>query len=222
MKIVLKRNYFTDKETVFLEAEDLKVSLFKFETDVEAVRVQNEFGYIIVLPFKGQEIWEASFNGRIINMYRVGKHAPKKNGALFLDSSYGVFFFHCGALRMGCPAIDDDHVLHGELPYADYDEAELIIGTDGRGFYAGVTGKYIYNRGFGPCYEAHPVAKLYSNSTVIEIGMRIDNLSNYPMELMYMAHLNFRPIPHSRIVQCNPWTEEDMPLREYIPSHLII
>jgi hypothetical protein len=222
MKIALRRNFFTDKEEVIFESEDLKILTFKFGTGVEAVKLQNERGYMIVLPFKGHIIWEASFDGRIINMHREGKKEPKFYNDYFLEGSYGVFFFHCGALRMGCPDVDDDHIMHGELPCAVYDEAELIVGTDDVGYYVGITGTFNYNRGFGPVYEAHPVEKLYSRSTMLEISMRIDNCSNYPMELMYMAHLNHRPVDNSRIIQSIPWTPEGMEYRDYVPSHFTL
>jgi hypothetical protein len=222
MRIVLKKNFFTDKEKLFFESEDIKVSIFKFETGVEAVRLQNDLGHIIVLPFKGQMIWEAVFNGRELNMYRENKTEPKKHGTFFLDAAYGVFYFHCGALRMGSPSEDDNHPLHGELPYADYEEAELLVGNDERGRYTGITGTFTYNRGFGPCYAAHPLTKIYSKSSLLNISIEIENISNYPMELMYMAHINFRPTENARIVQSNPWTPEAMPLCEYNPRHFIL
>ena len=222
MKFALNRNFFTDREETVFESGDLKASIYKFKSGVEVVKLQNALGYLTVLPFKGHTIWEAAFNGRILNMHREGKKEPKFIHDYFLDSSYGVFLFHCGALRMGCPAEDDDHIMHGELPCAVYDDAELIVGSDERGDFVGITGTFTYNRGFGPCYAAKPIAKIYSQSSIFEITMRIENISNYPMELMYMAHINYRPIDNSRIVQSHPWDSASMPLRDYVPSHFEI
>ena len=222
MLFEIKREFFTDKEDVIFTWGDLKASLYKFKSGVEAVRLSNALGYITVLPFKGHTIWEASFNERILNMHREGKKEPKYIHDYFLDSCYGVYLFHCGALRMGCPAEDDDHIMHGELPCAVYDDCQLMIGTDERGDYLGITGTFSYNRGFGPIYEARPIAKIYSKSSTMELVMRIDNCSNYPMELMYMAHINYRPIDNAKIIQSHPWTPEAMPLRDYVPSHFEI
>jgi hypothetical protein len=216
MRVVLKKNFFVEKEKLFLETEDLKVSLYKYETGIEALRIQNDLGYIIVLPFKGQMVWEAMFNGRLLNMSRVGKYQPKPADH-YLFGAFGTYFFHCGALRMGVPGEGDDHPVHGELPYADYDEAELVVGTDEKGTYVGIGGVFRYNRGFGACYEAHPLTKVYSRSSLMDISLRIDNLSDYPMELMYMAHLNCRPVDNARFVQCHAWTPQDMPL--YVPKN---
>ena len=215
MRVVLKKNFFVEKEKLFLNVEDLKVFTFRFETGMEALRIQNDLGYIIVLPFKGQMIWEAKFHGRLLNMSRVAKYEPKFTDH-YLSGAFGTYFFHCGALRMGVPEKDDDHPVHGELPYADYDEAELIVDKNEKGIYVGIGGLFRYNRGFGPCYEARPLTKVYSKSSLMDISIRIDNLSGYPMELMYMAHINSRPVDNARLVQCNPWTPEDMPL--YVPE----
>jgi hypothetical protein len=217
--IVLRKTFFTDKESEFVSLEGLTASLFRFETGVEAIRVQNDLGHIVVLPFKGQMIREAVFGGRTLNMSRENKIIPKKNGNFFLEDAYGSFYFHCGALRMGSPAADDDHPLHGELPYADYDEAELVVGNDEKGHFIGITGRFTYNRGFGPCYEAWPLIRMYAGASLLEISIRIDNLSNYPMGLMYMAHTNFRLVENARIVQSNAWTPEAMPLCDYGPTH---
>ena len=217
MVISLRKNFFTDLERTLVEEVGLKAGIFRYESGVEAVRISNEKGYIIILPYKGQMIWEASFNGRILNMDRVNKKIPKMTD-YFLDS-YGCYLFHCGPLRMGCPAADDDHVLHGDLPYADYDSAELIVDTDDCGTYIALTGTYIYNRGFGDCYEAHPIVKVYKNSSLIEITMRIDNLYYDPMELMYMAHINYRPNDNARMVQSHSWAPDKMVMRNAIPRH---
>lgn len=218
MRIPLKKYFFTEKEQLFFESNGLKVFLFRYETGIEAVRLENEKGYLIVLPYKGQMIWEAFFGGRTLTLDRVGKGEPQ-NVDYFLDS-WGSFFFHCGALRMGCPAADDDHPLHGELPYADYQRAEIVAGIDEKkGEYIGLTGARIYNRGFGDCYEARPLVKVYRGSTLIDIAIDIQNLASYPMELMYQAHLNFRAVENGRIVQSFPWDPKDMQIRVTLPRH---
>ena len=49
-KIILYKNYFLEKEHLFLENGSLKVSLFRYETGVEAIKVCNTKGYIVMLP----------------------------------------------------------------------------------------------------------------------------------------------------------------------------
>lgn len=161
MKISLRRNYFTEKERTFVDFGNLKVTLFTYESGIQGVKLANEAGHVIVLPFKGQQVWNAFFHGRQLNMKTM--YQEPKNTDHFLDT-YGCFVMHCGALRMGCPGPEDDHPLHGELPYADYDEAAAVVGEDEKGRYVGLTGLYDYNRAFGDKYHARPVVKLHEGS----------------------------------------------------------
>lgn len=216
MEILLSPRYFSQKEKTFVEFGELSGSLFKYETGIDAIRLKNKSGYVILLPYNGQMIWDVVFCGRSLKMKST--YNEPRNVSNFIDT-YGCFLMHCGALRMGCPGRDDDHPLHGELPYARYDEVKIIAGNDTKGNYIGVTGAFTYNRAFGDYYIARPIAKLYEDSTLIDISMTIENLSNYPMELMYMCHINFRPVDYGRIVQTASWSSDYMKVRTNIPSH---
>ncbi len=46
----LRHALFEEKERVFLESDGVEVSLFRYDTGVEAVRLTNRRGYVIVLP----------------------------------------------------------------------------------------------------------------------------------------------------------------------------
>jgi hypothetical protein len=215
--IALARECFTAKERTFAEFRDLTVTLFRYDSGVHAVRLANEGGYIVILPFMGQQVWSAFFHGRHLNMKTM--YQEPKAVDHFLDS-YGCFVMHCGPLRMGCPGPEDDHPLHGKLPVAVYDEATLLIGADEEGRYVGLTGMFDYNRAFGEKYRARPMIKLHEGSSLVHINMTIENASHYPMELMYMCHVNFRPVEYGRIVQCVDWTKEGMEVRTAIPDHV--
>jgi hypothetical protein len=217
MKVSLQKTDFVEKERTFIEFESLKATLFLYESGVHAVEVANEHGHIIVLPYKGQQVWNAFFFGRYLNMKTM--YQEPKNTDFFLNT-YGCFVMHCGPLRMGCPGPEDHHILHGELPYADYDEAALVMGEDEKGRYIGVTGVYDYNRAFGEKYQARPLVRLYEGSSLVDILMTIENYSHYPMELMYMCHVNFRPVEYGKIVQSVDWTKEHMEVRTVIPEHV--
>jgi hypothetical protein len=215
--IALPRECFTGKERTFAEFGSLTASVFRYDSGVHAVRLRNEEGHIVLLPYTGQQVWEAFFHGRYLQMktmYREPKAVDH-----FLDS-YGCFVMHCGPLRMGCPGPDDDHPLHGKLPVARYDEASLLLGADDEGRYLGVTGVLETNRAFGEKYRARPMVKLHAGSSQVHINMTIENASHYSMELMYMCHVNFRPVEYGRIVQCVDWTKEGMEVRTAIPEHV--
>jgi len=215
MEILLKKEFFHLKEESFIRGNGLDVKLVKYDTGICSVKLCNKFGYITVLPFNGQMIWDAVFNGRNLKMKTPFDHP--RDVVSFLDT-YGCFLMHCGALRMGCPGPEDTHLQHGELPYAHYDSASMILGEDEKGKYIGITGIFEYNRAFGDHYIARPIAKLYENSSVIDVSMKVENLSNYPMELMYMCHINNRAVAGGKIVQTVPWTKEHMELRYSVPN----
>ena len=217
MHINLRKNCFTEKERVLVDFDELKASLFLYESGVHAVRVSNSKGHIIVLPFKGQQIWDAVFCGRRLTMKSL--FTEPKDTDHFVNT-YGCFLMHCGALRMGCAGPEDNHPNHGELPYADYNRAWLSAGQDERGNYIGVGGMYEHSQAFADKYHARPLVKLYENSSLIDVSMTIENQSNYPMELMYLCHVNYRPVDNGKIVQTAGWTSKDMQLRETVPSHV--
>ncbi|MGC8576222.1 MAG: DUF4432 family protein [Caldisericum sp.] len=217
MKIQLKKAYFSNKEELFMQIDDMSVSTFLYETGILSVKLKNSKGYVEILPFNGQMIWDAVFNERTLKM-KTSFTAPR-NVNSFLDT-YGCYLMHCGVLGMGSPGPEDKHPLHGELPYASYDDANVIAGSDEKGTFIGVNGIYEYNRAFGDHYIAKPEIKLYRESTVLDISIAIENLSNYPMEMMYMCHINNRPVVGGKIIQSFPWDPTGMELRQSIPKHI--
>ncbi len=213
----IEPHFFSEKETLFCDLGELRASLFIYNTGVRGVKISNSRGHVVVLPYKGQQIWDACFNSRNLTMRSMFEEP--KNVTFFLNT-YGCFMMHCGALRMGCPGSEDDHPLHGELPYADYESAQVIFGEDERGEYMGISGTYNHDVAFTAHYTAQPSVKVYRDSGVIEITMKIKNRASYPMELMYMCHVNFLPVDHGRIIQSVPWDPEHFVLRTSIPAHV--
>ena len=217
--ISLSKSSIPVQESKFVEYGNLAAYLFTYDSGVQAVKLANDEGYIVVLPYMGQQVWNAFFGGRFLNMKTM--YREPKSVDHFLES-YGCFVMHCGPLRMGCPGPEDDHPLHGTLPVARFDEASLVLGEDEQGKYVGVSGVLDRNTAFGEKYRACPVVKLHEASSLVDIRMTIENYSHYPMELMYMCHVNFRPVEHGRIVQCVDWTPRAMKLRTTIPGHVSV
>jgi hypothetical protein len=216
-RICLAKSQFSRYETVVCETGRLSASAFVFSTGVHALRLRSPRAHIIVLPYQGQQIWDFVCEGRRLTMRSLFPE-PVPSGDL-LDS-YGAFLYHCGARRMGNPGPEDDHPLHGELPAASYDEAWLSFGEEAGEPYLGVCGSYTYVRAFGDKYRALPIVKLFESRSVLDVSMAIENLTHYPMDLMYMCHINFLPADNGEIVQGTGWNAEDMVLRSQIPSHV--
>ena len=208
---------FDHKERVLLSAPPFQASVFRYPTGVCGLRMQNDRGALVMLPFQGQQIWTAELEGRNLTMKSMfdGPHPTRT----YLEN-YGGFLLHCGATAMGVPSAQDTHPLHGELPNAPYDEAYLIIGDDERGAYLGLGGRYQYTVAFNHHYLAEPLVKLYAGSTIFSVAMKITNLKHSPMELMYLAHINFRPVVDGRLSYSAPCTPETVRVRSSIPSHI--
>lgn len=216
--IRLGKSWFGPREETIAEHEDgLTASLFAYSTGVQAVRLKNRRGEVVVLPYQGQQVWDARFDGRSLRMFNLFE---EPHPAEVIIDTYGAFMYHCGALRMGTPAPEDDHILHGELPCAKYNSAALVLGKDAEGPYIGVTGVFNYRKGFGDFYNASPRLLLRSDRAMLDISMRVDNVGNYPMDLMYMAHINFMIGDDARLGQTTGWSTDDMILRTSFPAHV--
>jgi hypothetical protein len=215
--INLQPYFFSETEKTLAEFNTLGASTFLFSTGVPALRLANELGQIVVLPFQGQQIWDARFYGRTLTMKSMFEQPYPTSDYL---NTYGGFVIHCGATAMGVPTAEDSHPLHGELPNAPYQTAQLLIGEDERGPYLGVTGTCQYTVAFNHNYLARPLVKLYANSSRVPISMTVKNLKRSAMGLMYLAHVNFRPVDNGRLVYSAPCTSEHVRVRSSIPSHI--
>ncbi len=193
MRINIKKSFFAEKEYVLAEHMDFKITAFKYSSGVEALKVENGRGYFIILPFQGQQIWRAVFDGHELTMKtKFSEPVPTKE---YLKT-YGGFLYHCGICAFGVPQSDDNHPQHGEIPNADYDEAYIELCDD----YVAVGGSLYYDVSFIKSYIFSPECRLYKNDTVLKIGITLENRRNEPMDYMYLCHINFRPIDGAELI----------------------
>ncbi len=215
--INLQKNFFSESEKIVVEFEGMTASTFLFDSGVHGLRLKNQVGEIVVLPFQGQQVWDAQFYGRRLTMQSMfSQPHPTQN---YLHT-YGGFVIHCGATAMGVPEAADSHPLHGELPNAPYQSAQMLLGQDERGPYLAVTGNYQYTVAFSHNYIATPEVRLYANTNRLSVSMTVKNLKNSPMELMYLAHVNFRPVNNGRLMYSAPCDPAHVRVRSSIPSHI--
>src|SRR5512136_1170620 len=138
-RINLGPQLFGEQERTLVEHGPLSASTFLFDSGVCGLRLKNERGQLVLLPFQGQQIWSAEFGGRTLTMKSM--FAEPRPTRQYLEN-YGGFMLHCGAIRMGVPGKEDTHPLHGELPNAPYPKAFLVAGSDERGPYLGLGGEH--------------------------------------------------------------------------------
>lgn len=208
---------FAERERVVLEHGSLAASAFRFASGVCGLRLKNELGELTLLPFQGQQIWSATFHGRELTMKSMFEAPHPTHNYL---ETYGGFLLHCGVTAMGVPGASDTHPLHGELPNAPYQQAFLLLGQDDCGSYLALGGQYRHTVAFAHNYLASPLVKLYAGSARFRLTLDIQNLKQTAMELMYLAHINFRPVDNGRLVYSAQATPEHVRVRRSIPSHV--
>lgn len=215
--IYLQPAFFSEKEKIIARYRGLTAYSFRYSTSVCGLKITNKLGEICLLPFQGQQVWRAKFAGKELTMKSMFEEPRPTREYL---KTYGGFLLHCGATAMGCPGPRDNHPLHGELPNAPYHKAFLIMGEDKRGAYMGLAGEYQHTVAFAHNYIAAPLLKLYEESARMYASISIRNLKNTPMELMYLAHINFRPIDNGKLVYSTPCSPENIKVRSEIPAHV--
>ena len=215
--LFLATDDFKHAERKLASFGSVTVSTFRFSTGVEAVRINNGVGEVLLLPFQGQQIWDASFYGRRLTMKSMFSE-PVAN-VPFLQT-YGGFLLHCGFTAMGGPTGSDTHPLHGELPNARYQEARIVAGSDGLGEYVGLTGVYRHTEAFSFNYAARPELRVYEGSGRMRVTFEVRNEKGTPMEYMYLCHANFRPWDGGELRYTAPCDTDHVRVRSNIPAHL--
>jgi len=130
--------------------------------------------------------------------------------------TYGGFLLHCGFLSMGCPAADDDHPQHGELPNVPYDSAELLVDCDSMT----VTGSYREHISFVTDYTFTPSVTLKADATAMDIHVKAVNNRLTPMEYMYLTHINFRPYDGGELVYSAPYDSAHVKVHRKFPPRM--
>lgn len=204
-------------ERPVLQAGSLSASLFRYPSGIEALRLGNARGTLIVLPWVGQMIWHAAFDGVELGM-RSGFEMPLPSDTI--AGTYGCFAFHSGLLRNGVPGPDDDHAAHGEFPCAAMRAAWLELLEQDGVLSLRVVSERHHVVGFGPNYLARPAVTLSEGTGRFDVSLDIENRSGLPMELMYMCHVNFAFVAGAEILQPAPFTPDRVTVRRSVPAHV--
>ena len=109
--IHLRPEFFLENENLIVESGQLCATCFRFDSGVCGLRLTSDVGELVLLPYQGQQVWSATFNGRCLTMQSMfDQPYPTR---VFLDT-FGGFLQHCGITGVGGPGPDDTHPLHGE------------------------------------------------------------------------------------------------------------
>ncbi len=215
--IPLHRDNLHAADRTVLDAGGLHAALFRYPSGIEALRLRNRRGELVVLPWFGQMIWSARFDDVDLAM-RSGFDMPLPSDTI--GGTYGCFAFHSGLLRNGVPGPDDDHPAHGEFPCASMRNACLDLLEQDGVLSLRLTSERDHVVAFGPHYRAHPSVTLRQDDALFDLAMTVENRSGRPMELMYMAHVNFAFVENGRIVQPAPFHPATVSVRRAVPAHV--
>ncbi|MBA4491047.1 DUF4432 family protein [Paracoccus sp. S1E-3] len=215
--INLYRDQFTEARRPVLHHGQIGVDIWRSPTGVEMLRMRNPRGQVTILPFMGQMLWDASFDGLNLGM---SSQFDNPRPAATIIGTYGCLGYHAGLLANGVPGPDDSHQVHGEFPTCRMDQAMLFTGEDDNGRWVELWGRCNYVEGFGPHYDAEPTVRIHEGGTMIDWGMRVWNRSAFPMPLQYMAHLNPAFLPGATIHQPAPFTPDRTQVRRAVPRHV--
>lgn len=215
MRIELYDQMFNEKERTLCQFDTFSIMTFRYESGVAALRIINARGEIIVLPFQGQQVWRAKFDGRELTMRSMFDEPISTREYL---ENYGAFMIHCGITGLGAPGPDDNHRLHGELPNAPFNSAWLELDPDQRS--AKVGGNYQHIVAFSTNYLATIETSLQAESALLDFSVSVENLKQTPMDLMYLAHANFRPVDDGELHYSAFYNSKSVRVRQSIPSHI--
>lgn len=196
-KLFLYEDFFTKDEKEIVSFGKLSASLFIYSTGVKAVRLKNDRGAIVMLPYMGQMIWRAAFDGYEMTM-KTPFDEPIAAKETF-EETYGCFLMHCGLTAMGNPTAEDDHKPHGELPICKYQTAFVVTGEDEQGKFIGLSGIYTNKSCYALNYEFSPLVKIYEGKTIIDVSVSFKNNKDVPLEYYYLCHINHRPVDGARL-----------------------
>ncbi len=216
IRIELYKSLFTEKEKSLCQFGEFSVTAFLYESGVHALRLKNSRGEIVLLPFQGMQVWRASFDGRELTMHSMFEQP--KNTQTYLET-YGAFLIHCGITGLGAPGHADNHPLHGELPNAPMDCAWLTIDKDCSCI--SVAAEYQHTVAFSTNYKATISTAMTAGSALVDVEVAIENLKQTSMDLMYLAHANFRPVDNGELIYSTNYSAQSVRVRQSIPAHVM-
>jgi hypothetical protein len=208
---------FAAQPAALLRTAGMAVTAFRYSTGIEAVRIATPRGEVTILPFKGQQVWRAAFNGRPLTMRSMFEEPQPTADYL---STYGAFLIHCGMSAMGGPGPGDTHPLHGEMPNARFQSARLVAGSDARGPYLTLSGDCVQARAFSFHYRFHADVTLRPDASHLDVNVTVENLRPVPLPVMYLAHVNFRPVDDGRLLDTCPDDASGLVVRQGDPAGL--
>lgn len=216
VKCMLDRSMFAETEHELLSSSLYAVSVFRYPSGVEAVRIKAGRGEFVWLPYLGQQIWEWNVDGA--SQKFEGFVKEPSYGKNFLQN-YGGFLVHCGMTAMGNPGANDTHPHHGELPVARFDAAWIELAREEGGEALSLGGCLHWHVPFVAEYRCIPSVRISSDGLSLHAEILLENPTAKVMDYMYLAHINFPFAGAKKILSTTPFDPgRVVVIREPIPG----
>ncbi|WDR04748.1 DUF4432 family protein [Devosia rhodophyticola] len=175
----------------------ISIFSFRYPSGVAALEVHTGSACFVLLPFQGQQIWDAWTGERRLTMKSVFQEPLATRE---FRRTYGAFFVHCGATAMGSPQSGETHMPHGELPNITFDSARLMFGDGDQGRYIELTGLAHDREAFSHAYAFRPRLRFREGQADVHLTVEVENIGGAAMPFMYLGHVNFRPVDGGRLL----------------------
>ncbi|WP_274631265.1 DUF4432 family protein [Arvimicrobium flavum] len=192
----LFKDMFSRERRLVLEHGAIRVHAFKYASGIEALEISTGAARFTLLPFKGQQIWDAWVGDRRLTMQSVFD-APIDTREF--RKTYGAFFVHCGGTAIGSPQAGEHHLPHGELPNIPFDRAHLLLGTEDGEHFVESSGVASDREAFSHAFEFRPTLRFFEGRADVYCTVTIENVGGDHMPCMYLGHVNFAPVPAARL-----------------------
>lgn len=201
----LTEDMFQVPEQPLLNSQQLRVSTFRYRSGVAALRVETERSELIVLPFRGQQVWRYTVDGEPLTMRT---HFDEPAASTTFGETYGGFLLHCGLSGLGAPGPEDTHPHHGELPNGTFEDVQLLVG-DG---WLGIRGSYRHRVSHGADVTFEPTLVVWAGETQLDLDITISNHRQDPFGFSYLCHVNWPIFEGARLVEAVPFDAEHFEL----------
>lgn len=202
VRIPLSEALFAEQPRTLLQTDSSVATAFRYRSGVAALRLVTPAAELVWLPFKGQQIWRYAVGGEDLTMRT---HFDEPTASAVFGETYGGFLLHCGLTGIGHPSAEDQHDLHGELPNATYDEAEIVV--DGDTFT--LTGSCRLRRTHSMDVVFRPSVTVDAQDTLLRVTAQVENLRRSPFSYAYMCHINYALFDGSVLEQTASLSSDD-------------
>ena len=200
--IELRPEQFGAAESVLARWAGLTASTFCYRSGVAGLRIANAVGYIDPSPLpRASRSGTRNFSGDGSRWARCSRSRAEPRT---ISPPTARFFIHCGATAMGNPGPTDTPPAPWRAAQRPYQRAALLIGSDEDGAFMGLTGFLPAHGRLQPQLCGAPDCPAGAGESRHSVELSIRNMKHTPMELMYLAHINFRPVDGAVLVDAVP------------------